>query len=119
MGDLSPHFSRTEFRCKGTGKPGHPAHDTVVSSHLVQHLEKLRSIVGRPLPIVSGYRCRWWNAKVGGAPAGQHPLGTAADIPAGYATVRQAEQAGFTGIGNRGQWAVHVDVRPRRARWTY
>lgn len=46
-------------------------------------------------------------------------LATAADIPSGYATVAQAEQAGFTGIGNSGPWATHVDVRPRPARWSY
>lgn len=119
MGDLSPHFSRSEFRCKGTGRPGHPAHDTPVSAELVAKLERLRAIVGRPLTIVSGYRCPWWNARVGGARASRHMQGDAADIPAGYATVAQAAAAGFHGIGNKGSSAVHVDTRGYRARWTY
>lgn len=119
MGDLSAHFSRSEFRCHGIGKPGHPPHGDVVSPELVTRLERLRAIVGKPLKIVSGYRCPWWNAKVGGAKASQHMKGTAADIPRGYATVAQAEQAGFDGIGNKGRSAVHVDVRGRRARWRY
>lgn len=116
MGDLSAHFSRTEFRCKGTR---HSAH-APVSAHLVQHLERLRAIAGgRPLVILSGVRCALHNAAVGGAPRSRHLVGDAADIPIGYATVDQAERAGFTGIGSRGKWAVHVDTRPRRARWSY
>lgn len=119
MGDLSPHFSRREFACKGSQRAGHPPHSVKVSAHLVQHLERLRAIVGRPLPIVSGHRCPWWNQRVGGASRSQHLYGTAADIPRGYATVDQAERAGFTGIGHKDGWAVHVDVRPARARWRY
>jgi hypothetical protein len=47
-------------------------------------------------------------------------MGDAADIPEGYATVDQAVHAGFTGIGSKGRWAIHVDTRPGgAARWTY
>jgi uncharacterized protein YcbK (DUF882 family) len=57
---------------------------------------------------------------VGGVPNSQHLLCRAADIPEGYATVEEAVMAGFTGIGSRGPWAVHVDVRlGPAARWTY
>jgi uncharacterized protein YcbK (DUF882 family) len=109
---LSPHFIEHEFRCRHCGR-------VKVSPTLVARLEALRAIVGRPCVILSAYRCPEHNARVGGAPASQHLLGTAADLPQGYATVRQATSAGFTGIGHRGDWAVHVDVRPKRARWTY
>lgn len=120
MGDLSAHFSRSEFRCHGFGQPGHPNHDTPVTSSLVQMLERLRAEAGgRPLRIVSGHRCPWWNAKVGGARYSQHLYGNGADIPQGYATVQQAERAGAKGIGNRLQWAIHVDTRRTKARWTY
>lgn len=119
MGNLSPHFSLSEFTCHGGRRPGHPSHMTTVSPHLVAHLEDLRRIVGRPLPIVSGHRCPWWNRRVGGAARSQHLTGTGADIPPGYATVAQAELAGFKGIGRKGSWAVHVDVRASKARWEY
>lgn len=105
MGDLSPHFSRHEFGCHHCGRAD-------VDPHLVSHLERLRAIVDRPLVVVSGYRCPYWNARVGGARASWHLRGKAADLRRGYATVAQARQAGFTGIGHRGGWAVHVDVRP-------
>ena len=113
MGDLSPHFSRYEFDCPhcGAGAP---------SPQLVERLERLRGIVGRPLSIVSGFRCVPHNKAVGGAPSSRHVNGDAADIPSGYASVAQAERAGFVGIGNAGAWAVHVDWRPGGpARWSY
>lgn len=127
MGDLSEHFSRHEFACHGNGQPGHRAHDVLVDLELVGRLELLRAICGgRPLRIVSGHRCHYWNRKVGGASNSQHlapvagrPGTRAADIPAGYATQAQAEQAGFKGIGTSGRWAVHVDTRAYKARWRY
>lgn len=119
MGDLSPHFDTSEFRCHGFGASGHPDHPTVVDRQLVAHLEDLRRLIGRPLRIVSGHRCSWWNRRVGGASSSRHLKGQAVDLVAGYATETQAEHAGFRGIGRRGRWAVHVDVRPRRARWVY
>lgn len=117
MGDLSPHFSLREFSTCRSGE----CTGTLVDPHLVCVLEQLRSICGdRPLRIVSGYRCHPCNVRVGGADHSQHLVGRAADIPAGYATVAEAARAGFTGIGNKGAWAIHVDVRPGApARWSY
>lgn len=112
MGDLSKHFSRSEFACRHCGV-------AAVDPVLVCVLEELRRTVGKPLRIVSGYRCPQHNRAVGGAPRSYHVLGQAADIPRGYATEAQAAAAGFLGIGLSGPWAVHVDVRPTRARWRY
>ncbi len=115
MGDISPHFSLHEFTDRRTG--------TLEASvvHLVEHLELLRSICGdRPLEILSGWRSAATNSAVGGTTASQHLYGRAADIPAGYATVAQAHEAGFIGIGEWSGWALHVDVRPgAAARWSY
>lgn len=122
LGDLSPHFSEWEFRCKGFGTAGHPDHETIVSADLVDLLEAIRATTGRPLPVVSGHRCTWWNQAVGGARRSQHLQGRAADIPAGRLTEAAARRLGATGIGIRGRWVVHVDVRPssgRVARWRY
>jgi uncharacterized protein YcbK (DUF882 family) len=116
VGDLSAHFNRSEFACHGSS---HGAHATV-SSHLIQHLERLRALKGgRPLRIVSGVRCVPHNRAVGGASGSKHLEGIAADIPEGYATTEEAARAGFTGIGSRGRWAIHVDVRRSPARWSY
>lgn len=118
MGDLSAHFSSAEFRCKCTAA-GHGPH-AAISRRLVEALERLRKAKGgRPLRIESGVRCQAHNRHVGGATRSQHLSGTAADIPEGYATEGEARAAGFTGIGLRRGWAVHVDVRASPARWTY
>jgi uncharacterized protein YcbK (DUF882 family) len=89
-------------------------------SELVRLLERLRELKGRSLVILSGHRCPASNRAVGGAPRSRHVVGDAADIPKGYATVKEAAAAGAVGIGDSDGWAVHVDVRPGPpARWSY
>lgn len=109
-----PHFTWLEM-----GNP--PARHRLRTIHLVNHLEALREARGhRRLRVISAYRSSARNRAVGGASRSQHLWGAAADIPAGYATVSQAVDAGFTGIGSSGQWATHVDVRPGPlVRWAY
>jgi hypothetical protein len=44
----------------------------------------------------------------------------ASDIPPGLVSFEQAHAAGFTGIGTKGKWVIHVDVRDGALRhWTY
>lgn len=114
MGDLSANFSRNEFACRdGCGLSS-------VSDRLVDVLEGIRAITGRPLIIVSGCRCPARNKAVGGASKSRHLHCDAADIPPGRATIEQAAALGAVGIGSAGEWAVHVDVRPGgAARWRY
>jgi len=119
---LSEHFTAAEFTCRCQNpkcpaqKRPHPA--------LVERLEELRTLWGRPIWIISGIRCVDYNKTVGGAPASQHLLGKAADIKTENenevrALAALAERVGFKGIGT-GKRKLHVDVRAgRRARWTY
>lgn len=114
MGDLTEHFSLSEFQ-SGDGAVAAP------TCRLLAALERLRLLAGdAPLRIVSGYRSPEHNRAVGGARDSRHMHNDAADIPSGYATVSQAVRAGFKGIGSRGDWAIHVDVRPGApAHWHY
>lgn len=105
MGDLSEHFSRSEFIDRRTGKLIGP------DPRLVAVLERIRRGIGRPLPIVSGYRTAASNRAVGGASRSHHLSGRAADIPSGLVTVEQALAAGATGVGRCQGWVVHVDTR--------
>lgn len=83
-----------------------------------QALQRLRDAMG-PIHIISGYRSKVHNARVGGEPRSQHTERIAFDIPIGQRDVHelvvQALGAGFTGIGlypSRG--FVHVDMgKPR------
>lgn len=121
MGDVSAHFDRSEFRCKGFGRWGHQRHTTPVDPELLVVLERIRAHAGRPLPITSGHRCPWWNRKVGGASGGAHPRGEAADIPQGFVRRAEAEAMGARGTGVKNGWVTHVDVRHTGsvARWSY
>lgn len=110
----APHFTWAEL-----GDPPQRLRGNARS--LATSLEDLRRRCGgRPLGIISGYRDPAHNRRVGGAPFSQHLRAAAADLPEGYATVEEAVMSGFTGVGSKGPWAVHVDVRPGPlARWTY
>lgn len=106
MGDLSPHFDSSEFRDRRTGALKLPP------AELVWRLEALRTRIGRPLPILSGYRSPSTNRLVGGRRLSRHLRGDAVDIPSGLVTVDQAVDLGFRGVGYCGPWVVHLDTRP-------
>lgn len=117
MGDLTPHFSKHEFRCKDGSE--HP-----ISCRLLAMLEAIRCQFG-PVTITSGYRSPAYNAAVGGAPDSYHMGGEAADIQCSKATPEEVYAWADTvfpvsGLGlyrrNGGGW-VHVDCRGTRARW--
>ena len=83
---LSEHFTLVEFERSATAQAcgidnNVPAKYVPVLQQLCKEvLEPLRSFVGGPIVISSGYRCNQLNVKVGGAYASQHTLGEAADI---------------------------------------
>lgn len=102
---VSGYFRVAEFRSKGNGWPK-------VSRDLLWHLDRYRERFG-PTRIISGYRDPAHNRRVGGATRSRHLLADAADLEP-KATVAQARELGFRGIGfNRSSGRVaHVDMRP-------
>lgn len=109
----SAHFRSGEFACPH-------CHAIFVRPKLLELLERVRAAAGRPLKIVSGYRCPIHNHEVGGAPDSQHVYAAAADLEPGNVTLRMAIDAGFTGVGTKGRWVTHVDVRDGGFRhWLY
>jgi uncharacterized protein YcbK (DUF882 family) len=127
MGDLTRHFSWREFECRcGCSMPP-DVRERV--KELASALEVLRSALGVPLHINSGYRCPARNRKVGGATRSRHLAGDAADLAArGYTGAEIAEtierliaegalpEGGLGTYGDRPSIA-HYDLRGRRARW--
>lgn len=110
---LSPHFTIDEFNQSGAPLP---PEEIKVSQELVDRLEMLRELIGKPIRITSGYRNKEYNKKVGGVPGSQHPLGNAADIMAEGMTAKElekfAKQAGFTFTQTyKSKPHLHVDVR--------
>ena len=77
--DEIEYFTRDEFKCKCGGKycNGYPAEP---DERMVIIANQLRKNLGVPITIVSGLRCRTWNAIRGGVSNSQHMYGEAADI---------------------------------------
>jgi len=104
---LSKNFTSNEFQSHdGTGG--------FVDEDLLIKLQILRTQVGKPITVTSGYRSIEHNKIVGGEQDSQHCEGTAADIvidglkPLKVALL--AGRIGFTGIGLY-KTITHVDVR--------
>lgn len=114
---LTQNFKLYEFECNDGN------HEVKVHPELIEKLQKLRDLVGKPIKINSGYRTKEYNAKIGGSPKSQHIEGNAVDLalPTGISVdkfANNAEKVGFRGIGKY-PWGIHVDVRETAARWDY
>jgi uncharacterized protein YcbK (DUF882 family) len=123
MGDLSDHFSKSEFKC--SCGCGYGTREGDVSEALLDLLERMREEYG-PIRLTSGCRCAQHNAAVGGVPNSAHTRGTAADIFCfGGRTRRElvdlAVVCDAAGIGVAKTF-VHVDVDDvlsRPSAWSY
>lgn len=119
MGDLSPHFDLSEFKC-GCGK----SHDIPINPALIEKLEKLYTLMNAHAVIItSGFRCPEYSRSLpGGYFNDAHTKGIAADIMVvrnangkpyydAESVAECAERVGFSGIGIIDGFAVHVDIR--------
>jgi zinc D-Ala-D-Ala carboxypeptidase len=87
---LTPHFTLEEMLESQTARRWNIQEQFNPPAEVVQNLkllcenilEPLRSYIGRPIIISSGYRCPEVNKRVGGQPRSQHLKGQAADIHA-------------------------------------
>ena len=114
---ISPHFKVLHFATRD----GAPL--ARISPVLVSGLERVYELAG-PIEIISGYRHRRHNARVGGAAQSRHIAGQAADIwsptRSSIYLARQVIAAMGCKIGlGLGRRSVHVDVRGTLATWTY
>lgn len=117
MSKLSEHFSEYEFECHcGKCELVKPPEE------LLNVLEDVRSHFGRPVTVMSGYRCEIHNKNVGGAKKSRHKKGDASDIkvkdtsPNKVHTYLVNKYPDKYGIGSYAYF-THVDVREKKARW--
>jgi zinc D-Ala-D-Ala carboxypeptidase len=85
MGDLSEHFSLSEFTISQTAE--RYGIDNTPPAIVIERLTDLCKTILEPartqlgaLRISSGYRCDALNKRVGGSPSSAHVLGYAADV---------------------------------------
>ncbi|MBQ8399544.1 MAG: peptidoglycan-binding protein [Clostridia bacterium] len=113
---LTAHFRVREFRCKDGSD------EILISTELVDMLEKLRSKLDCSININSGYRTKSHNKKIGGSTTSKHCKGLAADIickrdgkivPA-KEVCTAAQDLNFDGIALISATATHVDMRGYR-----
>ena len=75
MGDLSKNFSKLGIMCPCSCGANR------ISSLLVEKLQKIRNIIGRPIIITSGVRCEFFNASIN---ASINASMNSSHIPDGY-----------------------------------
>ena len=128
MGDLSKNFSRLEAQCPcscGADK---------ISPVLIEKLQKVRNIIGRPVIITSGVRCTFYNTSIKASTSSSHVpddygIGNAVDIAClnskdRYELVEVAQKffkrIGISG-GSYGGF-IHLDVdrsKVQEVMWLY
>ena len=124
---LSPHFTLAELtrsaKADQMGMPNNPPPEFLPRLILVaEMLERIRTTLGVPVIVTSGYRGNALNLAVGGATSSDHTQGHAADIVApAYGTPAQvaaklAPLVSVLGIGQiilegiKGKSWVHVST---------
>ncbi len=125
---LTQHFTLAELtdssKARQLGLDNQPPQELVPRLVLTaEMLERIRSTLGVPVTVTSGYRSQALNRAVGGVTSSDHAQGHAADLVApGYGTPYQiakclAPLIGVLGIGQlilegvRGKRWVHVTTR--------
>lgn len=121
---LTKNFHIDEFKCSdGTSVPGQ-LYENVLE--LAENLQVLRTELGKPIHVVSGYRTPDYNKSVGGAKKSQHMVAKAADIKVkGIGPKRLSGQVRSLiaeGLMKKGGVAMyptftHYDVRGTNVRW--
>lgn len=113
--ELGKYFKVKEFAC-------HDLSPVVfIDDYLWSVLNILRSKIGKPVIITSGYRTPAWNEKAGGAKYSYHMRGMAADIrvnkmkPKEVANILNEIVPDECGIIVYNNW-VHFDVRANKYR---
>ncbi len=112
------HFNKKEYECKCGCGADH------LDSRLLDKLEAVRLMYGKPMYINSGVRCEEHNRNVGGSPTSSHMLGLATDIRVSnsaerYKLVDLFIKAGIRRIGVYNTF-IHVDVddnKPQDVIW--
>lgn len=116
------YFDSKEFACNDGSVS--PYGEMNVVMELVELLNHIRELYGKPIVVTSGYRSPAHNKKVGGVSNSQHIYGRAADIKPLSKNASDIAQLQFICLSANPKGGVglydtfcHVDVRGRKALW--
>lgn len=115
---VSPHFKVKEFHSRKD-----PCDTVIIDPRLIDLLENIRRLTGKPVHINSGYRSRAYNQTIKNAsPKSQHCEGKAADIWIEGISPEKVAQYAECFLGASGGIGIyhtftHVDVRSGKSRW--
>ena len=124
---LSEHYTMDEFVRSATanerGIDNSPTLDIIAHlSHTAMGMEQVRTLLGAPIKINSGYRCPELNAAVRGAKNSAHMEGHACDFvcpgfgsPLEIVKAIAASDIDFDKCIQEGQW-THISFDPRNRR---
>ena len=125
MGDISRHFSRTEFACKcGCGFNAVDKELVEVLEETIAYYEKHKGVDYLRAFITGPNRCEAHNRAVKGANNSQHTKGMAADFKIEgidsdllyiYLDKKYADKYGIGRYTGR----VHIDMRSKKVRWDH
>lgn len=108
------YFTREEFKCKCGGQycNGYPAE---MQEAVVKIADAARAHFGKPAHVVSGLRCKKWNAHEGGVANSQHMYGEAVDLRIDGVSAEELRQFVSTQPGHRYSYCinstnVHFDI---------
>lgn len=108
------YFTRAEFKCKCGGKfcGGYPAE---MQETVVKIADAARAHFGKPAHVISGLRCKQWNAHEGGVANSQHMYGEAIDLRIDGVSAEDLRQFVSTQPGHRWSYCinstnVHFDI---------
>ncbi|RLE07387.1 peptidase M15 [Candidatus Aerophobetes bacterium] len=92
---ISQHFRLLEFE-------DHRTREVKIDPRIVVFLEYLRTVLGRPIFVTSGYRTPETNREIGGAWDSRHMLGRAVDFTVDVKDLAKVgemcRKIGFTGV---------------------
>jgi len=113
---LSENFTLGEFLHKGVEVDSLPVYIIQNLTKLARELQKVRTKIGKPFVITSGYRTPAHNKAVGGAKNSWHMKGLAADFQVKGMTADEAREAigDWNGGVELGIPWVHLDLGPKR-----
>src|SRR5579864_1093640 len=106
--EMAEFFSEKEFSCPCCGA-------NKIETEVIARIDTIRSSLGVPLHINSGYRCEKHNKEVGGAKDSQHLIGKAIDVSIANMTAAKKYEflslalEHFNGIGV-GNTFFHLDL---------